>query len=123
MRQRSFAWETGWRSWASGVAVYRPIERVNQAAGQRPCAIICDEFGTVRTKSMLNTYATARSNNMVPILAVQDLRQLRAQYTQDEANIILKIGDNLFCGQTGGDTDTGHLGHAVVRRIRWNGSR
>jgi hypothetical protein len=83
------------------------IDRLNKLCnrpGRHPLAIVCDEFATVRAYSMTTTIATARSNNIVPILAVQDLSQLRTQYSRDEADLILNITGNLICGQVGGDT-------------------
>ncbi|HXD77604.1 MAG TPA: YWFCY domain-containing protein [Puia sp.] len=77
--------------------------RVNQA-GRHPCAIVCDEFGTVRAYSMASTMATGRSNNIIPVLAVQDISQLRLNYTRDEADLLLNVAGNVFCGQVGGET-------------------
>ncbi|MES1250205.1 MAG: TraM recognition domain-containing protein [Chitinophaga rupis] len=83
------------------------IDRLNKRINQKDkykCALICDEFATVRAYSMTTTIATARSNNIVPVIAVQDLSQLRTQYSRDEADLILNISGNLLCGQVGGET-------------------
>jgi hypothetical protein len=83
------------------------IDRLNKLInkqGKHPCALVCDEVATVRAYSILNTIATARSNNIIPILAVQDLSQLRTQYSREEADVILNITGNLICGQVGGET-------------------
>jgi len=83
------------------------IDQINKLCNQPnrlPCALICDEFATVRAYSMGNTIATARSNDIVPIIAIQDLSQLRTQYSRDEADLFLNITGNLLCGQVGGDT-------------------
>lgn len=83
------------------------IDRLNQLVNRvdrYKCAIVCDEFATVRAYSMTTTLGTARSNNIVPVLAVQDISQLRTQYTRDEADLFLNISGNLLCGQIGGDT-------------------
>jgi hypothetical protein len=76
---------------------------INQRSGN-PCALVCDEFATVRAYSMTSTIATARSNNIIPILAVQDLSQLRTQYSREEADLFMNISGNLLCGQVGGET-------------------
>jgi len=78
-------------------------KRVNQQ-GKYKCALVCDEFATVRAYSMTTIIATGRSNNIVPIIAVQDLSQLRTQYSRDEADLFLNIAGNLVCGQVGGET-------------------
>lgn len=83
------------------------IDRLNRLCnqpGRYPCAMVCDEFATVRAYSMTTTIATGRSNKIVPILAVQDLSQLRTQYSRDEADLFLNITGNVFCGQVGGET-------------------
>lgn len=83
------------------------IDRLNRLCnrpGRYPCALVCDEFATVRAYSLTTTIATARSNDIIPVLAVQDLSQLRVQYTRDEADIFLNISGNLLCGQVGGET-------------------
>jgi type IV secretory pathway TraG/TraD family ATPase VirD4 len=83
------------------------IDRLNKLCnrpGRYPCAMVCDEFATVRAYSMTTTLATARANNIVPILAVQDLTQLRTQYSREEAGLFLTISGNLLCGQVGGET-------------------
>ena len=80
------------------------IDRLNKLVNQPerlPCALICDEFATVRAASILTTIATARSNNIIPVLSVQDLSQLRTQYSREEADLILNITGNLVCGQVG----------------------
>jgi len=83
------------------------IDRLNKRVNQKDkykCALVCDEFATVRAYSMTTTIATARSNNIVPVLAIQDLSQLRTQYSRDEADTIFNITGNLLCGQVGGET-------------------
>ena len=83
------------------------IDRLNKRVNQKDkykCALVCDEFATVRAYSMTTTIATARSNNIIPVLAIQDLSQLRTQYSRDEADTIFNITGNLLCGQVGGET-------------------
>ncbi len=78
-------------------------KRVNRV-GRYPCALVCDEFATVRAYSTLATLATARSNDIILILAIQDINQLRTHYSRDEADMILNIAGNIFCGQVSGET-------------------
>jgi hypothetical protein len=65
---------------------------------------VLDEFATVRATSVLTTIATGRSNDIVPILAVQDLTQLMQQYSHDEAHQVMNTAGNLLCGQVAGET-------------------
>jgi hypothetical protein len=80
------------------------LTRICNRPGQYPCALVCDEFATVRAYSMSGTVATGRSNNIIPILAIQDITQLRTQYSHPEADTLLNISGNLLCGQVAGET-------------------
>lgn len=80
------------------------LTRICNRPGQYPCALILDEFATVRAHSMLSTVATARANDIIPILALQDVSQLRTLYSRSEADEIVNVAGNLFWGQTGGET-------------------
>jgi len=78
-------------------------KRINQS-GRHPCALVLDEFATIRATSVLNTVATGRSNDIIPILAAQDMTQLTQQYSHDEAQQFMNTCGNLVCGQVNGET-------------------
>lgn len=78
-------------------------KRINQL-GRRPTGMVLDEFATVRATSVLSTIATGRSNNIITILAVQDLSQLKSLYSHDEAAQVMNTTGNLICGQIAGET-------------------
>lgn len=83
------------------------IDRLNKrinAPGKHPCAVVLDEFATVRATSVLTTVTTGRSNEIIPIICVQDINQLRTNYTREEADQFMNITGNLVCGQATGDT-------------------
>ena len=83
------------------------IDRLNKrinAPGRYPCAQVLDEFATVRATSVLTTVTTGRSNDIIPIICVQDINQLRTTYTREEADQFMNITGNLVCGQATGDT-------------------
>jgi type IV secretory pathway TraG/TraD family ATPase VirD4 len=80
------------------------LTRICNRPEQYPCALVCDEFATVRAYNMATTVATGRSNNIIPILAIQDITQLRTQYSHQEADTLLNISGNLLCGQVSGET-------------------
>jgi YWFCY protein/TraM recognition site of TraD and TraG len=80
------------------------LSRLVNQPEQLPCALFCDEFATIRAYTMTTTIATARENNIVPVLAVQDVSQLRTQYSKEEADVFLNVSANLFCGQSSGET-------------------
>ena len=82
------------------------IDRVNRICNQPkqyPCAMVCDEFATVRAASILTTMATGRANDIIPIIAVQDISQLRTLYTQAETDWIMNVNTNVLCGQLSGE--------------------
>ncbi len=83
------------------------IDRLNKRINQpyrRPTGMVLDEFATVRATSVLSTIATGRSNNIITILAVQDLSQLKSLYSHDEAAQVMNTTGNLICGQIAGET-------------------
>jgi YWFCY protein/TraM recognition site of TraD and TraG len=83
------------------------IDRLNKrinAPGRHACAMVLDEFATVRATSVLTTVTTGRSNDIIPIICVQDINQLRTNYTREEADQFMNITGNLVCGQATGDT-------------------
>jgi type IV secretory pathway TraG/TraD family ATPase VirD4 len=83
------------------------VDRVNKLIhqpGGHPCALVLDEFATVRAASVLQTVAIGRSHRIIPILVVQDISQLRILYTRAEADTIMNMTGNLICGQVGGET-------------------
>lgn len=95
------------RQEALGPVLSLYIDRVNALCnrpGRAPLGIFCDEFATVRAYSMATAMATGRSNDIVPLIAVQDLNQLRIRYSREEAEVFMAISGNLFCGQIGGET-------------------
>jgi hypothetical protein len=83
------------------------IDRLNRkidSSGGYPCALVIDEFATIRAKNVLETIATGRSNNITTIIAVQDVNQLRSIYTKAEAEQVMNTPGNLVCGQVTGET-------------------
>jgi YWFCY protein/TraM recognition site of TraD and TraG len=83
------------------------IDRLNKrinTQGRHPSALVLDEFAMVRATSVLTTVATGRANNIIPIISVQDINQLRSHYTRDEAEQFMTISGNIICGQVSGDT-------------------
>jgi YWFCY protein/Type IV secretory system Conjugative DNA transfer len=80
------------------------LTRICNQPGRHPCALICDEFATLRAHTMLSTIATARAHDIIPILCIQDVSQLRTLYSRNEADEIVNISGNVLWGQTGGET-------------------
>ena len=83
------------------------IDRLNHQINARdryPCAQVLDEFATVRATSVLTTITTGRSNDIITLISVQDITQLRTHYTEAEADQYMNTAGNLLCGQVAGET-------------------
>lgn len=81
----------------------RLCNRINQP-GKHPCALICDEFATVRTLNIPKTIGTGRSNDIMTVIATQDLSQLRMHYSAQEAEAMGNMPGSFVCGQVHGNT-------------------
>ncbi len=69
-----------------------------------PRSLVFDEFPTIFFNHMDSVIATARSNKVATILAMQDFSQLRKDYGKEQADVIINITGNIICGQLIGDT-------------------
>ncbi len=68
------------------------------------CATIYDEFATLRVSSIQTVIATGRSNQIIPVIAVQDFSQLKKVYSREEAESIFNMTGNIISGQVSGET-------------------
>lgn len=83
--------------------ISRVIKLVNRK-NQQKCSLIFDEFPTIYFNNMDSLIATARSNKAATTLAVQDYSQLKKDYGQEQAEVIMNIIGNAISGQVNGDT-------------------
>jgi len=83
--------------------INRVTKLVNRKKQQRS-SLIFDEFPTIFLNNMDELIATARSNQVAVILAMQDYSQLKKMYGRDQAEVIMNICGNIICGQVNGDT-------------------
>jgi len=67
-------------------------------------SLLFDEFPTIYFNGIDNLIATARSNKVATILAVQDASQLKLHYGKEQAEVIMNIVGNIISGQVSGDT-------------------
>jgi hypothetical protein len=80
------------------------ITRVMNRKNCNKSSLIFDEFPTIYFNGMDNLIATARSNRVATILAVQDASQLKLHYGKEQAEVIMNIVGNIISGQVSGDT-------------------
>ena len=66
--------------------------------------IIIDELPTIYFKGLDNLIATARSNKVAVLLGFQDFSQLKRDYGDKEAAVVMNTVGNIFSGQVVGDT-------------------
>ncbi|PWV47114.1 conjugal transfer protein MobC [Chitinophaga sp. S165] len=82
--------------------ISRMLKLVNRK-NQHKCSLVFDEYPTIYAP--LDTcLATARSNLVSTLLAVQSTEQLRKDYGREQADVIINLPGNVICGQTFGDT-------------------
>lgn len=83
--------------------VNRVIKSVNQK-NKVKCSLVFDEFPTIFINGIDSLIATARSNKVATCLGMQDFSQLKKDYGQDEAAVIMNIAGNIISGQVTGET-------------------
>ncbi|MCZ4223531.1 conjugal transfer protein MobC [Pedobacter rhodius] len=83
--------------------ISRMIKLVNRK-DQLKSSLVFDEFPTIYFNNMDSLIATARSNKVATILAVQDFSQLKKDYGSEQADVISGIVGNIISGQVTGST-------------------
>ncbi len=61
------------------------LNKIINQKGKAKCGTIYDEFTTIRVSSVQTIVATGRSNNIAPVMAIQDYSQLKKIYSKEEA--------------------------------------
>ena len=67
-------------------------------------AVIIDELPTIYFKGLDGLIATARSNKVAVCLGFQDFSQLKRDYGDKEAAVVMNTVGNIFSGQVVGET-------------------
>ena len=91
--------------YGSAIALYtsRMFKLINHKH-KRQSAVLLDELPTVFIKGLDNLIATARSNLVAIILGAQDRSQLKRDYGDDEAKVIMSTVGNILSGQVNEET-------------------
>jgi hypothetical protein len=66
--------------------------------------VVIDELPTIYFKGLDNLIATARSNKVAVCLGFQDFSQLKRDYGDKEAAVVMNTVGNIFSGQVVGET-------------------
>lgn len=88
---------------ALGLYNSRIVKLINKK-GQLKSSVIIDELPTIYFKGLDNLIATARSNKVAVLLGFQDFSQLKRDYGDKEAAVMMNTVGNIFSGQVVGDT-------------------
>ncbi len=84
--------------------VNRLVKLVNKKGGMKS-SLVFDEFPTIYLNNMDGLIATARSNKVATTMGIQDFSQLRKDYGEKQAKVILSMVGNIISGQVTGDSD------------------
>jgi len=88
---------------ALGLYNSRIVKLINKK-GMLKSSVIIDELPTIYFKGLDNLIATARSNKVAVLLGFQDFSQLKRDYGDKEAAVVMNTVGNIFSGQVVGET-------------------
>ena len=88
---------------ALGLYNSRIVKLINKK-GQLKSSVIIDELPTIYFRGLDNLIATARSNKVSTLLGFQDFSQLKRDYGDKEAAVVMNTVGNIFSGQVVGET-------------------
>lgn len=88
---------------ALGLYNSRIVKLINKK-GMLKSSVIIDELPTIYFRGLDNLIATARSNKVAVCLGFQDFSQLKRDYGDKEAAVVMNTVGNIFSGQVVGDT-------------------
>ena len=88
---------------ALGLYNSRIVKLINKK-GMLKSGVIIDELPTIYFKGLDNLTATARSNKVAVCLGFQDFSQLKRDYGDKEAAVVMNTVGNIFSGQVVGET-------------------
>ena len=91
--------------YGAALALYnsRIVKLINRKKQLKSCVVI-DELPTIYFRGLDNLIATARSNKVAVCLGFQDFSQLKRDYGDKEAAVIMSTVGNVFSGQVVGET-------------------
>jgi len=88
---------------ALGLYNSRIVKLINKK-GQLKSSVIIDELPTIYFRGLDNLIATARSNKVAVCLGFQDFSQLKRDYGDKEAAVVINTVGNIFSGQVVGES-------------------
>ena len=88
---------------ALGLYNSRIVKLINKK-GQLKSSVIIDELPTICFRGLDNLIATARRNKVAVCLGFQDFSQLKRDYGDKEAAVVMNTVGNIFSGQVVGES-------------------
>jgi uncharacterized protein with ATP-grasp and redox domains len=88
---------------ALGLYNSRIVKLINKK-GQLKSSVLIDELPTIYFRGLDNLIATARSNKVAVCLGFQDFSQLKRDYGDKEAAVVMNTVGNIFSGQVVGES-------------------
>ncbi|MCL2739364.1 MAG: YWFCY domain-containing protein [Bacteroidales bacterium] len=88
---------------ALGLYNSRIVKLINKK-GQLKSSVVIDELPTIYFRGLDNLIATARSNKVAVCLGFQDFSQLKRDYGDKEAAVVMNTVGNIFSGQVVGES-------------------
>lgn len=83
--------------------INRLIKQINKK-GKLKCAVNFEEFPTLTVNGIDSLVGTGRSNLIATTIVVQNLDQVRKDYSREMADVLMNLCGNIICGQVSGDT-------------------
>lgn len=83
--------------------INRLIKQINKK-GRLKCAVNFEEFPTLTVNGIDALVGTGRSNLIATTIVVQNLDQVRKDYSREMADVLMNLCGNIICGQVSGDT-------------------
>lgn len=80
------------------------IVKLINKKGKLKSSVFIDELPTIYFKGLDNLIATAQSNKVAVLFGFQDFSQLKRDYGDKEAAVVMNTVGNIFSGQVVGDT-------------------
>jgi len=80
------------------------LHKIINQKGKAKCALVYDEFSSIRVPSIQTVIAVGRGHDIVPIIAIQDYSQLKKVYSKEEAEAIFNMTGNFITGQVSGES-------------------
>lgn len=85
------------------LCINRLIKQINKK-GKMKCGVNFEEFPTLTVQGIDSLVGTGRSNLIATTIVIQNLDQVRKDYSREMADVLMNLCGNIITGQVSGDT-------------------